>query len=125
MSILYNGDIRTMPPKLLTDDKRHIVIRPMALCQEADIVEYAKALEFPIIPCNLCGTQENLKRQFVSELIADLAKENRNVPSNILHAISQVRPSQLMDKKLWNFKDLEQQRVDEEGAVELEDSSSG
>jgi len=114
MSILYNGDIRSMPPKLLTDDKRHIVIRPLVLCQEADIAEYAKAMEFPIIPCNLCGTQENLKRQFVKNLIYDLAKENRNVPSNILHALSQVRPSQLMDKKLWDFKDLELERVIED-----------
>lgn len=111
MSILYNGDIRSMPPKLLTDDKKHIVIRPMAYCQERDIIEYANEQQFPIIPCNLCGTQENLKRQQVKNLIADLAKDNRNIPSNILHAISTVRPSQLMDHKLWDFKNLEKQRV--------------
>ena len=111
MSILYNGDIRSMPPKLLTDDKTQVVIRPMVYCQEADISAYARACAFPIIPCNLCGSQDNLKRVMVKKLIAELAMENRNVPSNILHALQAVRPSQLMDKKLWDFIHLEHQRV--------------
>lgn len=114
MSILYNGDIRSMPPKLLTDDKKNIVIRPMAYCQEKDIIKHAMEKEYPIIPCNLCGTQENLKRDKVKKLIAELAEENKNIPSNILHALSHVRPSQLMDKKLWDFKHLEKQIVTEE-----------
>lgn len=114
MSILYNGDIRSMPPKLLTDDKKNIVIRPMVYCQERDIIKYAMEKQYPIIPCNLCGTQENLKRDKVKKLIASLAEENKNVPSNILHAISHVRPSQLMDKTLWDFKRLEEQRITEE-----------
>ena len=110
MSILYNGDIRSMPPKLLSDDKRHIVIRPMVYCQEKDISEYAKLNQFPIIPCNLCGSQENLKRVMVKKLIAELAHDNRNVPSNILHALQAIRLSQLMDKKLWDFINLEKER---------------
>lgn len=106
MSILYGGDIRSMPPKLLSDNKRHIVIRPMVYCQEKDIIEFAKQMQFPIIPCNLCGSQENLMRQKVKHLIADLAKENPKVPSNILHALQSIKPSQLMDHSLWPFKTL-------------------
>lgn len=106
MSILYSGQIRSMPPKLLTDNKKHIVIRPLAFCQEKDIIEYAKGHRFPIIPCNLCGSQENLTRQRVKQLIATLAKNNAKVPSNMLRALSNVKPSQLMDHELWDFKGL-------------------
>lgn len=114
MSILYNGEIRSMPPKLLTDDRRHIVIRPLVYCQEADIAEYAALQRFPIIPCNLCGSQENLARKRVRQLIAELAKDNPKIPSNMLHALQAVQPSQLMDKALWNFKELEQRRAEAE-----------
>lgn len=106
MSILYSGQIRSMPPKLLTDSKKQVVIRPMAFCQEKDIQAYADEQQFPIIPCNLCGSQENLKRQAVKRLIDALAQDNPKVPSNILHALQSVNPSQLMDQELWNFKDL-------------------
>lgn len=111
MSIFYNGEIRSMPPKLLTDDQRHIVIRPLVYCQEADIAEYAALKEFPIIPCNLCGSQDHLARKRVKQLIADLARENPKIPSNMLHALQSLQPSQLMDKDWWNFKELEQRRV--------------
>jgi len=114
MSILYSGEIRSMPPKLLSDNKKHIVIRPLTYCQENDIIEYAKEQNFPIIPCTLCGSQENLVRQKVKVLIDQLAEENPKVPSNILHALSSVRLSQLMDRNLWDFKNLEKQQ---EGVV--------
>ena len=107
MSIMYSGQIRSMPPKLLTDDKQQVVIRPLAYCQEQDIRHYAELMQFPIIPCNLCGSQENLMRKKVKKLIHDLAAENPKVPSNMLHALTSVRPSQLMDTNLWNFRDLE------------------
>ncbi len=110
MSIFYNGEVRSMPPKLLTDNKRNIVIRPLAYCQENDIIAYAQEKQFPIIPCNLCGSQENLARQRVKVLIDGLSKENAKVPSNMLHALTSIKPSQLMDQNLWNFKNLEQQR---------------
>ena len=100
------------PPELLTDDKKHIVIRPLAYCQEADIQEYAEQNEFPIIPCNLCGSQTNLKRKKVAALIRELADDNPKVPSNILHALSSIKPSQLMDHNLWDFKNLDAQRED-------------
>ena len=107
MSICYNGQIRSMPPKLLTDDKELVLIRPMVYCQERDIAAYAKAVGFPIIPCNLCGTQENLTRMRLKHLIRKLSEENPKVPSNMLHALQSVKPSQLMDKKLWDFVALD------------------
>jgi len=106
MSILYNGQTRSMPPKLLSDNKKNIIIRPLAYCQEADTQEYSKEKQFPIIPCNLCGSQETLMRKRIKRLIDELAQENSKVPSNILHAISSIQPSQLMDHKLWDFKSL-------------------
>jgi tRNA 2-thiocytidine biosynthesis protein TtcA len=107
MSILYSGQVRSMPPKLLTQTKKQIVIRPLVFCQEKDIAAYAKELHFPIIPCNLCGSQENLKRQKVKKLIEELAADNPKVPSNMLHALQSINPSQLMDHDLWDFKGLE------------------
>lgn len=107
MSILYNGDIRSMPPKLLSDNKKHIVIRPLCYVQERDIIEFAQEQNFPIIPCTLCGSQENLVRKRIGKLIDQLAEENPKVPSNILHALQSVKPSQLMDHNLWSFKNLE------------------
>ena len=106
MSMFYNGQIKSMPPKLLTDDGAHLVIRPLAYCQEADISAFAREMRYPIIPCNLCGSQDNLMRQRVKSLIQGLAKENPKVPSNLLHALQSIQPSQLMDKKLWDFNQL-------------------
>lgn len=125
MSIFYNGDIRSMPPKLLSDNKKHIVIRPMCYVQEQDIIAYAEAQQFPIIPCNLCGSQENLARKRIGRLIDQLAIENPKVPSNILHALQAVRPSQLMDQDLWSFRLLESQlegRTPNTDAVFMDDA---
>ena len=109
MSIFYNGDIRSMPPKLLSDNKKHIVIRPLCYVQEQDIRTFAQAEAFPIIPCNLCGTQENLMRQRIGQLIDEMALENPKIPSNILHALQSIKPSQLMDQDHWSFKTLEKE----------------
>ncbi|KTD26120.1 C32 tRNA thiolase [Legionella lansingensis] len=121
MSILYNGDIRSMPPKLLSDNKKHIVIRPLCYVQEKDIIAFAQEQAYPIIPCNLCGSQENLMRKRVAKLIDQLAEENPKVPSNILHALQSVKPSQLMDQTLWRFRDLENELLRpflaEQGAI--------
>lgn len=107
MSMFYNGEIRSMPPKLLSDDKKHIIIRPFCYVQEKDIIAYANEQAYPIIPCNLCGSQENLMRKKVGKLIDQLAEDNPKVPSNLLHALQSVKPSQLMDNDLWDFKGLE------------------
>lgn len=109
MSILYNGDVRSMPPKLLSDNKKHIVIRPMCYVQEKDIITYAMEQHYPIIPCTLCGSQDNLARKRISKLIDQLALDNPKVPSNILHALQSIKPSQLMDQDLWDFRDLERE----------------
>lgn len=124
MSICYNGEIRSMPPKLLSDNKRHILIRPLVYCQEADIAAYAELKKFPIIPCNLCGSQENLVRKKMKRWIDELAVDNPKIPSNILHALQQVKPSQLMDKNLWSFGDLEAERSSYETASSLESADS-
>lgn len=120
MSIFYNGDIRSMPPKLLSDNKKHIVIRPMCYVQEKDIITFAKEQAFPIIPCNLCGSQENLMRKKVAHLIDQLGAENPKVPSNILHALQSLKPSQLMDQSMWNFKNLEKELITPNAVTEAE-----
>lgn len=125
MSIFYNGEIRSMPPKLLSDNKQHIVIRPLAYCQEQDIADYARLMGFPIIPCNLCGSQENLMRKKIKLLIDQLAQENPKVPSNMLHALSSLKPSQLMDERFWNFKQLEQQQGGEPDSSDLAVAGGG
>lgn len=103
MSICYGGQIQSMPPKLLSDNKKHIVIRPLAYCQENDIKAFAREQQFPIIPCNLCGSQDNLARQRIKQTIKTLSDQNPKVPSNMLHALQSVKLSQLMDKKLHDF----------------------
>ena len=120
MSIMYTGEIRSMPPKLLSDNKRHIVIRPLVYCQEKDIIAYAKEKQFPIIPCTLCGSQENLARKRVKRLLDDIALENPKVPSNILNALGNLKISQLMDHNLWDFKNLEKLRSADTALTEAE-----
>lgn len=117
MSILYNGDIRSMPPKLLSDNKKHIVIRPLCYVQERDIITYANEQNYPIIPCTLCGSQENLARERIGRLIDQLAEENIKIPSNILHALQSIKPSQLMDQDLWNFKELESELITDNSSI--------
>jgi tRNA 2-thiocytidine biosynthesis protein TtcA len=122
MSILYNGDIRSMPPKLLSDNKQHIVIRPLCYVQEKDIITFAEEQAFPIIPCTLCGSQENLMRKKVTQWIDQLARENPKIPSNMLHALQSLKPSQLMDQSMWNFKQLEKEllTLDEVNTIEID-----
>lgn len=109
MGMFYNGEIRSMPPKLLTDDKTLTVIRPMVYVQEKDIAVYAHLRNFPIIPCNLCGSQTQLARNHMKRLLAKLTQENPKIPSNLLRSIQNIRKSQLMDKSLWSFNQLEDQ----------------
>jgi len=114
MSMLYNGEVRSMPPKLLSDNKKHMVIRPLCYAHEDEIIEYAKERDFPIIPCTLCGSQDNLVRKKVGNLINELTQENPKIPSNLLHALQAIKPSQLMDKNLWDFENLEHQLIPSE-----------
>lgn len=106
MSIFYSGQIKSMPPKLRSDNGKHIVIRPLVFCQERDLATYAELKNFPIIPCNLCGSQENLARARIKKLIQTLSQENPKIPSNMLHALKSVQISQLLDKTQWDFDRL-------------------
>lgn len=96
LNLFYAGQIKAMPPRLVSDDGRNVVIRPLVYCAEAEIAEYAEERAFPIIPCDLCGSQPNLQRQQVKRLIAELAAQNPNVPGNLLAALGNVRPTHLL-----------------------------
>ncbi len=107
LNMFYGGKLKAMPPKLLSDDKRNIVIRPLAYCKEDDLIEYADYKTFPIIPCNLCGSQENLQRQAIKAMLRDWDKQFPGRIENIFRAIANVSLSQLADVELFDFKNLE------------------
>lgn len=111
LNLFYGGSLKAMPPKLLSDDKRNILIRPLAYCAEKDIISYAKIKDFPIIPCNLCGSQPNLQRQVIKGMLNDWEKEHPGRVEVMFKALSNVAPSQLADTQLFNFKDL---KIDEQ-----------
>jgi len=114
---LFNaGRLKAMPPKLLSDDKRNIIIRPMSYCEEADLEAFAAAREFPIIPCNLCGSQENLQRQSIKQMLRDWDKQFPGRVETIFGALQRVSPSQLVDTTLFDFSSLS---LDRSGEREL------
>lgn len=106
LNLFYAGRLKAMPPKLLADDKRNIVIRPMAYCREADIESYAQQKGFPIIPCNLCGSQDNLQRQVIKEMLQSWERQHPGRVETIFSALQRVSPSQLADHKLFDFINL-------------------
>jgi len=106
LNLFYGGKAKAMPPKLVSDDGRHTVIRPLAYVAERDLIAYAKLKEFPIIPCNLCGSQENLKRQEVARMIQDWDRKYPGRSWNVFNALSRVVPSHLMDRDLFDFAGL-------------------
>ena len=106
LNMFYGGNLKAMPPKLRSDDGRNVVIRPLAYCSEKDIEVYAQLREFPIIPCNLCGSQENLQRQVVKDMLQTWDRETPGRVENIFRALRYVQPSQLADAKLFDFASL-------------------
>ncbi|WP_027070353.1 tRNA 2-thiocytidine(32) synthetase TtcA [Novilysobacter defluvii] len=106
LNLFFHAKVSGMPPKLLSDDGRHVVIRPLAYAAEADIARYAQLKAFPIIPCNLCGSQENLQRKQVQRMMAEWERETPGRIETIARALGDIRPSQLADPKLFDFLGL-------------------
>ena len=106
LNMFFGGKMKSMPPKLATDNGDHIVIRPLAYCAEKDIASYARAMEFPIIPCNLCGSQENLQRKKVKEMLLEWERQTPGRIDNIFASLQNVVPSHLADTDLFDFNGL-------------------
>ncbi|MDP2547290.1 MULTISPECIES: tRNA 2-thiocytidine(32) synthetase TtcA [unclassified Oceanobacter] len=110
LNMFYGGKLKAMPPKLLSDDKKHVLIRPLAYCKEKDIQAYSTAMEFPIIPCNLCGSQDNMQRQNIKNMLTEWERVQPGRSENIFAAICNIAPSQLGDLNLFDFVNLQQQQ---------------
>ena len=106
LNMFFGGKLHAMPPKLLSDDGRHVVIRPLAYCEEAEIARYARARDFPIIPCNLCGAQENLQRKAIKTMLQDWERQYPGRLDSIFAAMRNVGPAHLADPKLFDFAAL-------------------
>jgi len=103
LNLFFGGKLKAMPAKLKSDDGRHIVIRPLAYCRESDLEAYAQAMAFPIIPCNLCGTQENLQRQEIKQMLRSWERQYPGRTETIFRALGNVAPSHLLDQDLFDF----------------------
>ncbi|UTF60827.1 tRNA 2-thiocytidine(32) synthetase TtcA [Gilvimarinus sp. DA14] len=111
LNMFYGGKLKAMPPKLLADNGRNVLIRPLAYCKEKDLAAFAEARDFPIIPCNLCGSQENLQRQVIKQMLGDWEKSHPGRVETIFTAICNVAPSQLADRNLFDFAGLSPQQT--------------
>jgi len=120
LNMFYGGRLKAMPPKLLSDDKRNIVIRPLAYCKEKEIAHYAELSEFPIIPCNLCGSQDNLQRQAIKSMLQEWDKQYPGRIESIFRSIGNISPSQLADDNYFPFKGLVARRDSNESLKVIE-----
>jgi tRNA 2-thiocytidine biosynthesis protein TtcA len=122
LNMFYQGKLKAMPPKLLSDDKKNMLIRPLAYCRESDLIALAELKQFPIIPCNLCGSQEGLQRNVVKEMLEGWERQFPGRIDTIFGAIKNVSPSQLADTELFNFTglQLERESLSEPGHFEVE-----
>lgn len=107
LNMLFNGALKSMPPKLRSDDGKHVVIRPLAYVRESDLARYGELRDFPIIPCDLCGSQENLKRQEVKVLLKDWESRYPGSGDSMFAALTNVRPSHLLDRQLFDFSSID------------------
>jgi tRNA 2-thiocytidine biosynthesis protein TtcA len=112
LNMFYGGRLKAMPPKLLSDDGQHVVIRPLAYCPERDIERYANARQFPIIPCQLCGSQENLQRTQIEQLLRTWEREHPGRIDNLFRSLQHISPSHLADTQLFDFASLKKQDLD-------------
>ena len=106
LNMFYGGKLKAMPPKLLSNDEQNIVIRPLSYCSESEIQKYAKVRDFPIIPCNLCGSQENLQRVQIKQMLQTWERETPGRISSLFHSLQNVTPSHLADPELYDFAGL-------------------
>jgi tRNA 2-thiocytidine biosynthesis protein TtcA len=106
LNLFHGGRLAAMPPKLLSDDGRNVLIRPLAYVAEEDLVDYAALREFPIIPCNLCGSQENLQRKVIKQMLVDWERQHPGRTEQIFRSIANVKPSQLADREIFDFAGL-------------------
>ena len=106
LNMFYQSTLKAMPPKLLSDDGKHVVIRPLAYCKEDDIAEYAAQQAFPIMPCNLCGSQETLQRKAVKQMLVEWERKHAGRTENVFRALTSIAPSQLADRDLFDFVSL-------------------
>ena len=106
LNMFHGGKLKAMPPKLRSDDKRNVVIRPLSFCREKDLIKFSEYKQYPIIPCNLCGSQENLQRQSIKAMLSDWEKVNPDRIENIFNSIKNISPSQLADTNLFDFMNL-------------------
>jgi tRNA 2-thiocytidine biosynthesis protein TtcA len=117
LNLFYTGQLKAMPPKLRSDDGRHVVIRPLAYCEERDLAEYARIREFPIIPCNLCGSQENMKRAEVKRMLREWESRYPGRVETMLNSLRHVRTSHLLDRDAFDFVALPPSRAGRKGAA--------
>jgi tRNA 2-thiocytidine biosynthesis protein TtcA len=116
LNMFFGGKLKAMPPKLLSDDKQNVVIRPLAYCSEKEVAKYARLSGFPIIPCNLCGTQDNMQRQEMKAMLQTWENQYPGRIDNIFRSIAHIEPSQLADTRLFPFRDL---RRDDDGVQRI------
>jgi tRNA 2-thiocytidine biosynthesis protein TtcA len=112
MNIFYTGKISSMPPKLLSDDERNVIIRPLVYVAEEDLESLSQDWQIPVIPCNLCGSQEGMKRKQMKKMLKDLENQIPDIRNSMLTALGNVHSSQLMDKNLWQFENLHNRKRD-------------
>ncbi|MEK9870265.1 MAG: tRNA 2-thiocytidine(32) synthetase TtcA [Gammaproteobacteria bacterium] len=119
LNLFHGGKLKTMPPKLLSDDGRNMVIRPLSYCREKDIERYAGLKGMPVIPCNLCGSQDNLQRQVIKEMLQEWDRQHPGRTDSIFRALTDVVPSHLADTELFDFTGLESGQLRTLGLVNL------
>lgn len=118
LNMFHGARMKSMPAKLISDDKKNIVIRPLAYCREADLARYASIKDFPIIPCNLCGSQENLERQNIKAMLANWDRQNPNRVINTFKSMQRITPSHLFDNEAFDFKGLTTEDADSIGELD-------
>ncbi len=124
LNMFHGARLKSMPPKLVSDDKQHVVIRPLAYCREADIAKFAQIQEYPIIPCNLCGSQENLQRKKIKSMLQDWDKEQPGRVINVFKSMTRVTKSHLLDRDLFDFQSLSTDNHDHAEELDIAFDSS-